>query len=545
MELLEWVEQNNKNSRNKLTDMKHFELFFVGGICLVSLIFAVIYVLLSKTVYFWDDSTYWDIGRMLAEKPLNFGFIKDIYTSIGSSDYNYFVAIPVALWMKIFAITRVSYIVSIVIFYLIPAEVLIYIIAKKLSKSPRFTFIITLMLIPALWYITVIGFIDVAGVMIGLLCYLLYMTDVLDKKPYLKSVLLGLFLVFAMITRRYFAFFSVSFITLMVVDSILIKHNYRQLAVTLLTVAFMLLTVFYPFFKNILLKDYGTLYSGYKYPLWTDLKLITRYFGTIFIIGISAAVIYTVMKHKKFKPAFAFLQIIVCAVMFVSTQTHGQQHLLLYIPSFVMIIIFAVNSIEKRKVLLVMCLIALINTVSPCINRTQPQNIQEIRFLSMFPSYSVKPKKRTDINGVLALKRTLDKKIPEGSKCGVLASSFVLNSSILTNVIPSLNMKETRKDTYIVGLPEVDSRDFWRLEEIYSCDYILVADPVQTHLAPSQQTIVKEAVESFKNNTDIARSFSRINDFNFKLGDVSVKLYKRSSDVSQTAKTEFQLRLYK
>ena len=115
------------------------------------------------------------------------------------------------------------------------------------------------------------------------------------------------------------------------------------------------------------------------------------------------------------------------------------------------------------------------------------------------PTYSVKPKKRTDINSVLALKRTLDKKIPEGATCGVLASSFVLNSSILINVVPSLNMKENREDNYIVGLPEVDSRDYWRLNELYECDYILVATPAQTHLAPGEQTIITRAVESFKN----------------------------------------------
>ena len=390
-----------------------------------------------------------------------------------------------------------------------------------------------------------IGFIDVAGVLIGLVCYLLYMTDTLDKKPYLKNVLLGILLVLAILTRRYFAFFSVSFITLMVVDTILIKRNYKQLAVTLATVAFMLLVVFYPFFRNILLKDYGTLYAGYKYSVWTDMKLITRYFGAVFIIGIIASVIISVIKRKELRSAFSLLQILVCATMFVSTQTHGQQHLFLYIPALVMIIIFAINAIDKNSVIFGLCVVALLNFLSPCISRKQPNNIQEIKSLALFPSYSVKPKNRSDINSVLALKRTLDKKIPEGAKCGVLSSSFTLNSSILMNVVPSLNMKEVREDSYIVGLPEVDSRDYWRLEEIYTCDYILVATPAQTHLAPSQQTIVIQAVESFKNGTDIARSFSKINDFKFKVGNIDISLYKRAGDVSKTAKTEFELKLYK
>ena len=147
MELLEWLESDKKSSNVKITKMKYFELCVVGALCLLSLIFAIAYVLMSKTVYFWDDSTYWDIGRMLADKPLNFGFIKDVYNSAGTSDYNYFAAVPVALWMKVFGITRVSYIVAVFAFYLMPAYMIIYLLAKKMCQKPLFGCLITLFMI--------------------------------------------------------------------------------------------------------------------------------------------------------------------------------------------------------------------------------------------------------------------------------------------------------------------------------------------------------------------------------------------------------------
>lgn len=545
MELLEWLESDKKSSNVKITKMKYFELCVVGALCLLSLIFAIAYVLMSKTVYFWDDSTYWDIGRMLADKPLNFGFIKDVYNSAGTSDYNYFAAVPVALWMKVFGITRVSYIVAVFAFYLMPAYMIIYLLAKKMCQKPLFGCLITLFMIPCMWYITVIGFIDVAGVVIALMCYYLYLTNALKNKKYLKSILIGFMLAFMMIIRRYFAFFTVSFVTLMIIETILFSRKFKELYVTLLSFAFVLIVLFYPFFTNILLKDYGTLYSGYKYSVVTDLKLITRYFGVVSIFILFGGGLYLAVKHKEIRGVFALCQMLICAVMFISTQTHGQQHLLLYVPGFVIIFILMVNNISKKEFVIFLCAVAFVNTLSPCINRKQPQNIQEIKALSMFPTYSIKPKKRTDINAVLALKQTLDKKIPEGSKCGVLASSFVLNSSILINVVPSLNMAETRKDNYIVGLPEVDSRDYWRLNELYECDYILVATPAQTHLAPREQTIITRAVESFLNRTDIALSYSEMGDFRMKIGDIDVKLYKKISNITETAKTEFELKLYK
>ena len=545
MELLEWVENSKKTSRKKLIEMKYFDLCFVGTLCLLALIFSVLYVLMSKTVYFWDDSTYWDIGRMLADKPLNFGFIKDVYNSAGTSDYNYFVAVPVSLWMKIFGITRVSYIVAVFAFYLMPAYMFIYLIAKKMCHKPLFACVITLLMLPSMWYITVIGFIDVAGVVVALGCYYLYMTKVLNSRKYLKYILLGVMLAFIMIIRRYFAFFTVSFVTVMIIETILFSRKFKELFITLLSLGFVLVVLFYPFFTNILLKDYGALYSSYKYSFATDLKLITRYFGLVTILLILSGTVYIAVKNKEKRVFLVLGQLLICAIMFVSTQTHGQQHLLLYVPGMTVMLIFIANSATKRKLILLLCIISLVNTISPCINRKQPQNIQEIKALSMFPTYSVKPKKRTDINSVLALKRTLDKKIPEGATCGVLASSFVLNSSILINVVPSLNMKENREDNYIVGLPEVDSRDYWRLNELYECDYILVATPAQTHLAPGEQTIITRAVESFKNKTDIAMAFSEISDFDMKIGSIDIRLYKKISNITETAKTEFELKLYK
>lgn len=545
MELLEWVEINETQTKRKLTDYKYFELCFVGGICLLTLIFGLVYVLMSKTVYFWDDATYWDIARKLASKQFGIDFLKEVYTSIGTSDYNSFIAVPTALWMKIFGVTRVSYICSVILFYLIPSQIVMYLLAKKLSQKPLGAFCVTVVALPALCYITFIGFIDVAGVLAGLLCYYFYMTDVLKNKPYMKSVIIGVLLVLMMITRRYFAFFSVSFMTLMIIDTVLFKHNVKELATVLVSFAAVLLVLFYPFFKNILLKDYGTLYSSYKYSVGTDIKLITRYFGTVFLLTVFVLAIRGAIKNKELKSIFALLQAVVCAAMFMSTQTHGQQHLFLYIPALAVLAICIFEYADKKVLLWLICGVSVLNLISPCINREQPQNIQEIKRAAMFPNYSNKPKKRDDVNALLALKRTLDVKIPEGKTCGVLASSFVINSSILTNIVPSLNKRETRADGYIIGLPEVDSRDMWRLEEIYNCDYLLVATPAQTHLAPEEQTIICEAVKSFENSTDIAKSFSKMSDVVMEIKGIDINLYKRISPVTETAKKEFQLRLGK
>ena len=154
------------------------------------------------------------------------------------------------------------------------------------------------------------------------------------------------------------------------------------------------------------------------------------------------------------------------------------------------------------------------------------------------------PQHRDDTDAILTLKRDLDKTVPIDSTCSVMASSFVLNDSILRNVEASINAGETRSADYIIGLPEVDSRDYGRLWEIYNASYILVAVPAQTHLASGEQTIVDEGVSSFINNSDIAESFTLIENFTRTIGDMEVRLYQRTGEVSMYQRSMYESRLF-
>ncbi len=542
MELMEWLDKGDK-PRKSLLNNKYLPHIVVGGVCLITLIWGILYTVISKTVYFWDDATYWEISRMLMAKPLNLQFFKDVYTSIITADYNYLSAVPVSLWMKIFGGTRVSYIIAITLMYLIPSEIMTYKLCYKISKAPWVAFLITVLSIPSVLYLTFIGFIDIGGVLIGVSCYYLYYTDTFKKRLWAKYVILGILLGVIMLFRRYFAFFAVSFITAMIIDIIIFRRSPRGVIITLLTVAGVIGILFFPFVLNILLKDYGTMYSGYKYNIFTDLKLITRYFGILFIIMAFSAVPFIVKQKRDTRCLMPILQILICWSMFVTTQTHGQQHLLLYVPGFIALIILGLNGVRSYVVFTGVCLITAITFISPFIPRKQPDNIQQIKGLALAPTYSVKAEKREDINHLVALKSNLDRTIPEGKICGVLSSSFTLNASVLLNVEPSLNREQSRTDGYIVGLPEVDSRDWWRLDELYSCDYILVATPAQTHLAEGQQTIITEAVNSFINNTDFAKAYSKVYGFSARIGNVEVQLYRRYREVTKTEQAQFKTKL--
>ncbi len=546
LEKLEKMEQTEERFEKETPERtaRRISVLTVAAVFLTVLAAGILYVSRSNIIYFWDDSTYWDMSRSVAEGGIADGFWRNVYGSIGTSDYNYVAALPSAAWALVFGKSREAFVAGLIVMYLLPAMILLFRLAKKISKAPRFAFAAAVLIMPAAAFLAFAGFADVGGLLIAVACYNLYYTSEGTAEQWYRYIAIGVLLVLIMVFRRYFAFFAVSFLTAMAVDCIVFRKKWRYLFITAAVCAVLLLTVFRPFLTGILLRDYGTLYSSYQYSVGTDMKLITRYFGLLLLLAAFAVPFAAGIRKREFRPVFLWLQMLVCAAMFMATQTHGQQHLLLYVPALAVLMLFMVNCISKQWMLIAVCALAAVNVVNTYIPREQPGNIQEIKHIAVIPNFSMLPRHRDDTEAILTLKRDLDAAVPDGSSCGILSSSFLLNDSILRNAEVSLNAGITRDAGYIRSLPEVDSRDGDRLGEIYTSDYILAAVPAQTHLAAGEQTIVDEAVTSFVRGTDIAEAFAADEGFTRTIGDIEVRLYHRIDDVGAYQRSVFEARLF-
>lgn len=531
--------------RENKIELKHWQktvIYFVV-IAVIINILAVLYITKSNYIYFWDNATYWNISRSMAEGEFNnCGFWTNVYNSIGEQDYNYVAALPSAFLAKLFGESRLVYVLGLVNMYLLPSFILIYLLAKKISKAPKISAAITILLFPSSIFLAFNGFVDIGGLLFSLICFNLYYTKDNKNIGLWRYLVIGILLVFLMIWRRWYAFFAVSFVTAMLSDCIMSKRKWHGTVITILTVAILLVLCFKDFLFYKLLNDYGSLYEGYKFSLGTDFKLITRYFGIIYIAVIAVCSIIIGVNKKESRSLFMWIQLLVCFVMFIMTQTHGQQHLLLYIPSFIMLTLILIKYITKEWMLISISLLAILHSVNVYIPRQQPNNIQEIKRLALIPNFSMLPVTRSDTEQILELKNKLDNIVYEGDTLGVLSSSFVLNEEILKNVEPSLG-KKSQRDNYIVSLPQVDSRDK-DLTPLYNVNYILVASPAQTHLADGSQTVITEAVSSFENYTDIATAYEEIQEAHTVIGDIEVKLFHRVRDEYLKDIKEFESRLY-
>ena len=416
-------------------------------------------------------------------------------------------------------------------------------LARKVSKAPKVALSLVILLFPVLMFITFNGFVDIGGTLMCLICFNLYYTRKDGKDGAWRYVIIGILITFMMLWRRWYAFFSVSFLTAMIADCLLSKRKWYKAALSVLTAAALLLLFFRGFLTERLMQDYGTLYAGYKLSAMTDFKLITRYFGLIFAAVLLVCSVVLGIKKKETRTVFMWIQITVCLFMFLSTQTHGQQHLLLYVPSLVMLTLMIIRHITKEWMLIALSALALLHTVNVYIPRRQPSNIQEIKHLALIPNFSMLPTRRDDTNDILALKQKLDTTVYEGDNLGVLASSFTINEDILKNVEPSLGVKQIRPN-YIVSLPQVDSRDR-DLSALYNVNYILAVFPAQTHLAEGSQTVITEAVRSFEEHTDIANAYEEVPDCAAIIDGMTIRLFHRVRAEEKSDIEAFEARLYK
>lgn len=504
-------------------------IFFAVWIILFN-VFAVIYINNSRYIYFWDNATYWDIAKDIASGAMLPDFFGSLYKSIGNMDYNYTAGLLSAFFIKLFGQTRLVYVITLVDLYLVPSLMITYLLAKKTGKSPYITTALVFLLCPAIEFMAFIGFVDIGGLIGGLLCYYLYFAGEEKKTVWWKYILIGIIVVLMMLWRRWYAFFGVSFITAMLADSIIRGKRWYMVCLTVITVAALLFFCFNDFTFNILLANYGEIYSGYKFSPSIDFKLITRYFGIIYLGALLVSSIIIMVKKRDFRFMFMWVQMTACAIIFMCMQTHGQQHLLLYIPSVIMLTILVIKYINKEWMFLLAIAMAVVNTVNVFIPRSQPASIRDISIYSPIPSFSMLPRKTENTDEILNLKRTLDTVVGENETLGVLASSFEMNEDILRNVEASMGEKQKRED-YIESLPQVDSRDMEFMDIYKEINYVLVASPAQTHLEPDSQKVITKAVECFDTWTGIATSYTELYEYAVTIGDMNIRLFKRTGEV--------------
>ena len=454
---------------------------------------AVMYIRLTKDIYFGNAALSWSMANDIAAGKYGGGFWGKVYASISDCEYNLVAGLPSALFARLFGPSRLSYVLSLVNLYALPSLIVIYRMAKKVGKGEYFSTVAVLLAFPIISYAAFIGHVELGAMLMALICVYLYLSLNGSSVDILRLMGIGVLFVLMMLWRGYFVFFAVAFITAMVADCILFRRSIIDLLLPLFTAAALIALCFRDFAINRIAADYVSKYSSYSFQILPNLKMTARYFGLLPILALAAGSIYAAIKHRERRTLFLWIELLVCHVMFSATQIHGQQQLLMYVPALAALMVLLLRYVNKLWVLGAVCALSVLCSVNVHIPYKPINGIDDIKMAALIPDFSMRPIQRADADTVLEIKKRLDSVVEDGKNVGVMANSGVLNLELMRNAELSLGVKSERAD-YFAQVPLSRGEDALPL---YNVNYMLIAFPAQS----GGSAFVDEIVAMFENGT--------------------------------------------
>lgn len=481
---------------------------------------TALYAFTSNTVYIWDNAGYWAIARTLAAEPVTgYEQILAVLESTLTEDYNFLLAYPISLVMRLFGPSRTVFLFALSNLYTFPALWGF----TCLANSKKWSGLVVASLFPMLGYTGLVGMVDVACCAMGIWAYNIYTSD---KPAVSRGIMTGALLVGTFLCRRYFLFFAASFGVAVFIAKVLFdrKKWWDFLALCCSTAVCGITFTLRFLLDKVLEPDYGDIYSAYYLGLKADFLSFCRYFGLVLLIlFLIAALVDLARKEDRFKITMGLVQIAVCFVAFVQVQSHGQQHLLMYLPPISFVAVYAL----ARAPQYMSAFLAISTAVYCFFPKVQPLSIQDIESPDLFPSFHFYGPRRSDIDELLRLADYLDSLSRlEEKTVVVLSSSFTLNYETIASLRISLDLPQPESRTILQYHGTVDKRDAFNWNTAFA-DYLVVGDPAQTHLGEENQQILTILTNHILNGTGPGKAYTKLAP-TFQLANgVTVRIYKR------------------
>ena len=501
------------------------------AVALVVNIITALYCTGTATVYYWDTNIYWSSSTMLAGQSLGLGQLRLVVESVITQEYNYLLSFPLSLVMRVLGTNRYVFLFATVNLYVLPALLGMLVLGRR----SKYGGILLCCATPMLLYTALTGFVDVAAAGAGIWAFLIY-TD--ESRPQAaRGILTGGLLTLVFLLRRYFFFFTVSFGIAAFLALLIRRSQWKSFLTMAVTgVGFSLFFGQSFVVSQVLSANYADTYSAYDQGRWIDLVMLCRYYGYVMMAVALVCVVFLLLRSKsRYGALLCLCQPVLCLFLFTRIQSHGQQHLLLYLPAFCFALAGGMELLpERRSVRWVPWALALCTLGSSFLPRPQPSHPSEIAVPDPLPAFTYVPGQRTDLAQLVALRVYVDSLSAEEQKtAAVLASSFTFNSSIYDNTLRSLNIPQSGGPaTSIIYFATVDKRDGFSWNAL-TADYLIVADPVQTHLGADNQHILTVLAQPVLDGTGIGTAYRQL-DQSFPLEDgVTVYVYERTRDITR------------
>jgi hypothetical protein len=283
----------------------------------------------------------------------------------------------------------------------------------------------------------------------------------------------------------------------------------------------------FPYLLQAYLLDYHDLYSAYMLGgAFGNLERFFYYFGILSLLiaigGVIAAFMKRSIRMGQSVALFVVLQVVISYVLFTRTQSFSAHHYYLLLPlffagmTFLLLTIDTVTNRVARSVLYGGFAVVIFGTVISAFVASAGTltATRAVLFGEVSP-----PVVRNDLPEIRALAAFLKEEKQPGDMTYVVASSDTFNDSLFRDV--------TLPEEYVADVlasAHVDKRDGFP-NQFFGATYVIVADPVQTHLPTGQAVVTVLANDILQGEVT---NLQELKDFKID-GGVTLRVYRKTA----------------
>jgi hypothetical protein len=536
-----------------LRDIKPRFLITAAAALLLSMAFTIIYVEQETPTWFWDYANYHEKFKELlgeASKGL-LPFIGFISESVRHSQHNVTPLLPLLPARLLFGGSRVAYIVSLVIFYLLPAALITTLLARVAwgqlwQRTSTIAVAIYAFLYLPYWAPTLRGHPDIVCIpSLAIATILILRSEYLRHATTRRSLLIGLLLWSAFLLRRHTIFTIAAVIlatAIFAVSTTLLgrdKQKTRDRPVkTLLNLACLILATVLPallfqhdYIKEILDQSYASTFGAYRQSVESQLSEAYGFFGPVLLLNAVAGGLYSAVRRVG-GVLFSLLVPLLTFLGFQQAQAPSDHHLLifslfLFTPSCLpFLLIGRIGGQAARKTLLALFMALPVFSFY----HTFPLHGDPVASAStvldtLIPARRYPPLRLESYEEVKRLTQDIKqiiKTTDHHAEFAILASSDQLNN----HIVRALGRKTLRDN--IMGVSDVDLRDAFQLK-LLDADYIVACIDPAIHLGEENQRVITvPSLALAEPGNPLHDSYERLANKEYRLADgTKAYVYKR------------------
>jgi hypothetical protein len=491
-------------------------LFFL--ISVFAVLLTTSYISAEHVFYWWDYGLYMEIAvrlsRLFIQDPVE--ALASVYSST-RFDYNYFFAVPLIPFLALFRYSRLGFVLALVFVYHVPMLIVLGKIARRVFPFLPLASWIAVgigLSTPVLWATVFRGLPDAGGVLFVGMAVLVYLKDMDLKRWQLQLPLMGILTGLSMIFRRHFVYNVAAFLScvglfLTYFSVGRMGRNWRGIlreaggiAMKMqILAAFLVLTIVVlapGLLLNLVGVNYLDLYSSYEDSAVDVLVYFLQAGGVLWLF--TGLGLLTSLLDSKIGPRlrdgslsdkrpliFCFVFGITAFLTWVSVPRQSSLHYVLHTALLLVMgtsafLVWAWTRLRSYVRWLIISGTAALLALNLWIGLT-PAPLDHLRTTQNFP-----PLYREDYDEVVRLVAHLREVAGKQARIYVVDSSKTMNNKILHNAEIALYGEQAFLN--ILHSPQIDSRDFYPLENLIRADYVVVTSPVQCHLREDEQRVV-------------------------------------------------------